>query len=129
MTFKITLFSRYLPFLKSSRLQKNDLRVVVVLMLLFILVVQLSCYCNCLLMLLLCMSRTVCLLFSVLLVNCFSMLEQKQCCSCSCCFVLLFQKRKKTRQDKTREEELRRDRTSGEEVMLLQFDQYLYMRF
>jgi hypothetical protein len=37
-------------------------------------------------------------------------------------FCIVVQKR--TRKEKTREEEFRKDRTNGEEVMLLRFDQY-----
>ena len=73
----------------------------------------------------LCMSRTVCLLFSISffsLVDCSGMLERKQSCSCSCCFVLVLWYERK--QQKTREEEIRKDRTNGEDVMLLRFDQY-----
>ena len=45
------------------------------------------------------------------------MLEQKQCCSCSCCFVLLFQKRKRTRQDKRRRAEKRQNKRRGSDVV------------
>ena len=120
-----TLFVCFLPFLESNCILQYDLRVVVDTELLLIcfdvvvVVVQYSSYCVC---------RAQCVwLFSILfilLVNCFQTLERKRCCSCSCCCCFVLMLWSKRKQEKTREEEFRKDRTNGEEVMLLRFDQY-----
>ena len=79
-------------------------------------VVQYSSYCVC-------RAQCVCCSLSLFFAGgLFWTFQQGQSCSCSCCFVLLFKNERE--QEKTREEEFRKDRTNGEEVMLLRFDQY-----
>jgi hypothetical protein len=119
-----TLFVCYLPFLESTWFLQSDLRVVVDMefwlicfAVVLVAVVQYSSYCVC--------CAQCVWLFSflfILLVSCFQTLERKRCCSCSCCFVLMLWSKRK--QEKTREEKFRKDRTNGEEVMLLRFDRY-----